>query len=108
MSDLINKMRAKQGLVQKKEDKPKKLSKRERKRNTAPKHDKAMEDRGRLPDTSEFHVSYDAAKHLWSGKLIINMPKGAEFSGESSGVFKLLAMLDKQYREWAKAQEKKP
>jgi hypothetical protein len=50
---------------------------------------------GRLPDGAVFHVAYDATKTLWTGTLAID---GQTFTGESSGVFKLLAKLDAQYR----------
>ena len=55
---------------------------------------------GRLPDGSQFEVRYDAAKEQWSGSLIVPTPGGASltFTGSGSGLFPLLANLDKQYR----------
>jgi hypothetical protein len=55
---------------------------------------------GRLPDASKFEVSYDAAKEQWSGTLTIPSAEGAPatFTGSGSGLFPLLASLDKQYR----------
>jgi len=54
---------------------------------------------GRLPDGSRFEVSYDAAKQQWSGTLTVATPGGepAIFSGSGSGLFPLLARLDKEY-----------
>jgi len=55
---------------------------------------------GRLPDGSQFEVRYDAAKGQWNGTLTIPTPGGeaAIFVGSGSGLFPLLASLDKQYR----------
>jgi hypothetical protein len=51
---------------------------------------------GRLPDGSCFEVRFDAAAGTWSGTLTIG---SAKFTGTSSGVFRLLSLLDQQYRE---------
>jgi hypothetical protein len=55
---------------------------------------------GRLPDGSQFEVRYDATKEQWSGSLTILTPEGAPitFTGLGSGLFPLLASLDRQYR----------
>jgi hypothetical protein len=55
---------------------------------------------GRLPDGSRFEVRYDAAKEQWSGSLTVPGAEGAPatFTGSGSGLFPLLASLDKQYR----------
>jgi hypothetical protein len=54
----------------------------------------------RLPHKSEFHVSYDAEKVLWSGRLSI--PCGdlvLSFEASNSSVFWLLSQLDDLYRK---------
>jgi hypothetical protein len=55
---------------------------------------------GRLPDGSQFEVRYDAAKEQWSGSLTVPAAGGtpAIFTGSGSGLFPLLASLDRQYR----------
>ena len=56
----------------------------------------------RLPHGSAFAVSYDARAVKWSGTLTVPTPEGGKvFEGEAGGVFKLLSLLDGQYREWA-------
>ena len=55
----------------------------------------------RLPHGATFHVSYDAEKQLWSGTLSIGE---LALAGETSGVFQLLALLDRKYRDWRDAQ----
>ncbi len=67
------------------------------------------EDHGRLPHGANFSVQYDAAKKSWHGNLCILAVDGSEpqfFSGEASGVFKLLSLLDSKYREWLVQQPK--
>ena len=60
---------------------------------------------GRLPDGAEFHVAYDATMQLWSGHLTFEEAGACHsFDGQASGVFHLLAKLDRQYRQ-AKASE---
>jgi hypothetical protein len=59
----------------------------------------------RLPDGSEFHVTYNAAAERWSGTLTVATPEGGQvFEGEAGGVFRLLSALDRQYRDWLAAQ----
>lgn len=56
--------------------------------------------KGRLPDRSTFRVEYDAATQTWSGLLLIHTPTGVrKLSGTKSGVFRLLAHLDDEYRK---------
>jgi hypothetical protein len=58
----------------------------------------------RLPDGSEFCVTYDAAAERWSGTLTVTTPEGGQvFEGEAGGVFRLLTALDRQYRDWLAA-----
>jgi hypothetical protein len=54
----------------------------------------------RLPDGSRFEVQYDAAKAQWTGTLSVptSGQATATFSGSRSSLFKLLAILDDQYR----------
>jgi hypothetical protein len=49
-----------------------------------------------LPDGSRFDVAYDAVAQAWSGTL--SVPAAGTFTASASGVFKLLAQLDAQYR----------
>src|SRR5205085_1578329 len=45
----------------------------------------------RLPDGSEFRVTYDARAVKWSGTLTVTAAEGGEvFEGEAGAVFKLL------------------
>ena len=55
---------------------------------------------GRLPDGSRFEVTYDASKEQWAGSLTVPTPGGepATFAGSGSGLFPLLAELDRLYR----------
>jgi hypothetical protein len=56
---------------------------------------------GRLPDGSEFHVTYRAAAEHWAGTLTVTTPEGGQvFEGEAGAVFRLLGLLDRQYRAW--------
>ncbi len=55
-----------------------------------------MNENQRLPHQSSFMVQYDAEKKMWSGALFVN---GVKFSGEASGVFRLLTTLDRHYRQ---------
>jgi hypothetical protein len=55
----------------------------------------------RLPDNAAFVVRYEAATRTWAGTLTI--PGFPIFDGAATGVFKLLVMLDRQYREHADA-----
>jgi hypothetical protein len=50
----------------------------------------------RLPDGAAFTVAYDAATETWTGSLTV---EGHTFTGSASGVFKLLAQLDRQYQQ---------
>lgn len=52
---------------------------------------------GRLPNGATFHVSFDAAKGEWSGTLTV--PDKGEVKSAATGVFRLLEMLDEQYRK---------
>jgi septal ring factor EnvC (AmiA/AmiB activator) len=56
--------------------------------------------KARLPDGSRFEVQYDGAKQQWSGTLTVpTQGQGtASFTGARSSLFKLLAVLDDQYR----------
>jgi hypothetical protein len=59
---------------------------------------------GRLPDGSQFHVTFSAEAGTWSGHLVVpSMPDGKVglFAESESGVFKLLTKLDQMYREAA-------
>lgn len=62
----------------------------------AKKLDKAMADKGRLPDKSTFILAYNAEKQEWSG--VLNVPGMASFDATKSGVFGLLQKLDWMYR----------
>jgi hypothetical protein len=57
-------------------------------------------DKTRLPDGSRFEVQYDAANAQWTGTLSVPTAgaKPASFTGSRSSLFKLLAILDDQYR----------
>lgn len=57
---------------------------------------KVPDDSERLPDCSSYHVTYDAARHIWFGRL--DTPDGT-ISGESNAVHKLLVELGERYRE---------
>jgi hypothetical protein len=50
---------------------------------------------GRLPDGARFAVVYHASAERWRGTLTIG---STVLEGEHSGVFRLLAKLDQQYR----------
>jgi hypothetical protein len=50
---------------------------------------------GRLPDGSCFEVRYDASDESWSGTLTVGP---ARFTATAGGVFRLLTLLDRQYR----------
>jgi hypothetical protein len=50
---------------------------------------------GRLPDGSCFEVRYDAAAETWSGTLTVGPSR---FTATAGGVFRLLTLLDGQYR----------
>jgi hypothetical protein len=64
---------------------------------------------GRLPDGSEFRVTYDAQAERWSGTLTVTTPGGGKaFEGEAGAVFRLLGRLDRQYRAWLAAQVTPP
>jgi hypothetical protein len=63
----------------------------------------------RLPHDSAFAVSYDAGAEKWSGTLTVTMPEGGQvIEGEAGGVFRLLSLLDGQYRQWLAAQAAPP
>jgi hypothetical protein len=63
-----------------------------RNRGVEPRERKAS----RLPDGAEFHVVYDAASLRWIGTLVV---ENVIVEGEASGVFKLLELLDRKYRD---------
>jgi hypothetical protein len=63
-----------------------------RNRGVEPRERKAS----RLPDGAEFHVVFDAAAEQWIGTLAVG---DAIVEGEASGVFKLLELLDRLYRD---------
>ena len=75
-----------------------------------PRKEKAVRpDVERLPDGSEFRVTYDATAVRWSGTLTVTTPEGGKvFEGEAGGVFKLLSVLDGQYRDWLAARAAPP
>lgn len=50
----------------------------------------------RLPDGSKFAVVYDATGMQWTGTLTIGT---SVFTGSAGGLFKLLNLLDLQYRQ---------
>jgi hypothetical protein len=56
---------------------------------------------GRLPHGARFEVGYDAATATWFGTLAVPVPEAAPavFTASASGVFKLLARLDRLYRD---------
>ncbi len=63
----------------------------------------------RLPHGSAFAVSYDAQDVKWSGILTVPAGGGPKvFEGQESAVFRLLSVLDAQYRQWAAAQGATP
>jgi hypothetical protein len=51
----------------------------------------------RLPDRSRFEVVYDAATQSWSGTLTVGTDT---FTDTAGGVFRLLELLDRQYRDF--------
>jgi hypothetical protein len=53
--------------------------------------------RGRLPDKTSIHVSYDAAKIEWSGFMLL--ADGRQFSATAKALFFLLKILDDKFRE---------
>jgi hypothetical protein len=76
-------------------------------------HEKAMAAKGRLPEGSHFEATYGDGH--WNGFLSIPgshramltaIPTiaGIRFEGTASGLFRLLSMLDDQYRAWVAAQ----
>jgi hypothetical protein len=78
-------------------------------KRTGSRLDKRERATGRLPHESIFSVIYDASTTTWSGSLTIMIPGGEKrFEGSASGVFRLLAGLDGQYRAWLGTQEKTP
>jgi hypothetical protein len=63
----------------------------------------------RLPHGSAFAASFDAQAVKWSGTLTVTTPEGGQvFAGEAGGVFRLLSLLDGQYREWLAARATPP
>jgi hypothetical protein len=62
---------------------------------------RAKEALGRLPHGARFEVGYDAATATWSGTLTVPVPEKAPavFAASASGVFKLLARLNRLYRD---------
>ena len=71
----------------------------------APKQKASQPPAGRLPDGSEFRVTYAAAAERWVGTLTVTAPGGGKvFEGEAGAVFRLLGLLDRQYRAWLAAQ----
>jgi hypothetical protein len=58
----------------------------------------------RLPDGSNFNVTYDATKMEWSGTLTV--PETGTFTATASGIIGLLKKLDSQY--WQAARVKDP
>lgn len=55
----------------------------------------------RLPPGSRFNVLYDGETQTWSGTLQVKTPMGVQaWSGQKSGVFRLLQALDIMYRRW--------
>lgn len=55
--------------------------------------------RDRLPQASNFNVTYDAKEKRWEGSLTILEPSGpVVFNGTAFSVFWLLSSLDEQYR----------
>jgi hypothetical protein len=55
---------------------------------------------GRLPDGSRFEVVYDAGTESWSGTLtVVVHGEPTVFTGQHTGVFRLLQALDQQYRD---------
>lgn len=71
---------------------------------------KAGKNLSRLPHHSNFDVTYDGTRTVWSGHLnICEVEEGAptlikSFYAEAPAVFKLLAELDNQYRKWLEEQ----
>jgi hypothetical protein len=49
----------------------------------------------RLPNGSNFNVTYDAATEIWTGTLTV---EGVTFQATASAVFQLLKQLDQLYR----------
>jgi hypothetical protein len=77
-----------------------KAEKEKRKMQPSEQPHRAEKPKSRLPDGSRFEVQYDAAKQQWSGTLTVPAAgQGAtSFTGARSSLFKLLAVLDDQYR----------
>lgn len=81
-----------------------------RKRAKQAEKGKRQPNMGRLPLGSSFAVTY-IEDGLWTGNLDVLL-SGVDgcidkrFTGEASGVFRLLMALDGQYREWLREKEK--
>jgi hypothetical protein len=60
----------------------------------------------RLPNGSNYNVTYDAAAEKWSGVLTVGPKDGVPqvFNAEARAVFTLLDKLDKRYRRWLDGQ----
>jgi hypothetical protein len=57
----------------------------------------------RLPDKSSFFVRYDATTESWNGELITTIGnEPVTITGQKSGVFGLLRLLDREYRSLAR------
>lgn len=63
-------------------------------------HDRQIEHKGRLPDGARYETRYCAVGERWTGTLTVPLADGRteSFSGQASGLFKLIHWLDDQYR----------
>lgn len=71
-------------------------------RDTSKRRDASLLKRGRLPGGARFTARWDEAGQLWSGTLTIGATDRPDqvFNATHTGVFGLLAKLDRKYREW--------
>lgn len=81
------------------EVKPESAPKKPKKSRTT-RFDEEMSNRGRLPDGSQFELTYDETEG-WSGTLLIS-GRDLTFTASASGVYRLLRNLDTFYRDWLK------
>lgn len=91
-----------------KEKPPQKQQKKKKKTRkplpTPEEHDARLGKKPRLPNGAMYRVEWCEKSGMWAGFLRIWNPTGdcLEFRSEATGVFRLLHVLDEQYRTWLK------
>ncbi len=78
-------------------------ARRQGQNNGNERRDKRMKNTGRLPDAAVFTCVYSASTETWAGTLSFD---GLIFRAKASGVFRVLATLDKMYRDSIVAEAK--